>query len=597
MRRLGRSASGILNALKTPWNQGSERGAGSAAIARLLVAQQQLAFDPCEILKTKSEIDRSSRFLHDQGLMLNECDAKNWDLAHILPRMGHGNILDMGCQGSIVLDNALHLGLLGDKVGIDLVELPSRKGIRMIQGDLTDTHLPTGHFDYLTCLSVIEHGVDVRAFVAECARLLKSGGKLFLTFDYWDPKISTDLRMFGLAWTLFCRADVENLIRQCASAGLKIVAPMKLTQQDGVIRPGYWSPGNFSYTFGIAEFVKQPMDAARALNPVAPLPTVLIVNHNEPACGVFQFGENLYQSLRRASSRYAFSLANCSDENDIQAAIEVSEPIAIIYNWHPATLPFVDKNLTRRMGSPAVPAIGFFHEITAEEAEAARDDIFDCWICADPTLDSANPYIFKSGRPLPVYRNVKPLPAVTTIGSFGFGFPNKGFARLAAMVQDQFDEAIIKLHIPFSTFFDPDGREARARVEEARALITKPGIRIDATHNLLPKEGLLDFLAGNSLNAFLYDDMHRGIASTIDYALAVDRPIAITKSYMFRHVWSAAPSILVEDRTLPQILASGITPLKPFKNAWSSPGLARDYEEILDQVLMRAPRNDATGGD
>ena len=441
MRVWGRSTSGLRNALKTPWRQGSGMGAGAAAIARLLAAQKQLAFDPCEVLKTKSEIDRSSQFLREQGLILNECDAKNWDLAHILPRMGNGNILDMGCQGSIVLDNALRLGLSGDKVGIDLVALPSRNGIRLIQGDLTDTRLPAGHFDYLTCLSVIEHGVDVRAFVAECARLLKPGGKLFLTFDYWDPKIPTNLRIFGLEWTLFCRADVENLIRECESAGLTIVAPMKWTQQDGVIRPGYWSPGDFTYTFGIAEFIKQPTGAARALNPANLSRTVLIVNHNEPACGVFQFGENLYQSLRRASSRYEFSLANCSSEAEIRAAIDGADPAAVIYNWHPATLPFVDKNFTRRMGSPAVPAIGFFHEVTAEAAETVKDEIFDYWLCADPTLDSANPYIFKSGRPLPVYRNVKPVPAVTTIGSFGFGFPNKGFARLAAMVQDQFDEA------------------------------------------------------------------------------------------------------------------------------------------------------------
>ena len=105
-------------------------------------------------------------------------------------------MLDMGCQGSIVLDNAKKLGLAGEKIGIDLVELPAREGIRLIKGDLTDTGLPAAHFDYLTCLSVIEHGVDVRAFVAECARLLKPGGKLFVTFDYWNPKITTDLRLF-----------------------------------------------------------------------------------------------------------------------------------------------------------------------------------------------------------------------------------------------------------------------------------------------------------------------------------------------------------------------------------------------------------------
>ena len=432
------------------------------AIARLADAQKALSFTPCEILRTKSEIDNSSRFLRNQGLQLNVCDAKNWDLAHILPRIGHGNILDMGCQGSIVLENAQCLGLKGEKVGIDLVELPMRHGIQLIKGDLTNTGLPA-------------------------------------------------------------RAPSER--------------------------------------------------------------NVLIVNHNEPACGVFQFGENLHRALHAVPSRYSFKLANCANENDIRSAIARANPAAVIYNWHPATLPFIDKEFTRRMGSPAVPAIGFFHEITADAANAVRDDIFDCWICGDPTLQTDNPYIFKSGRPLPVYENTKSAPAIPTIGSFGFGFPNKGFARLAALVQQQFDEAVIRLHIPFSAFFDPDGREALARIDEARAQIKKPGIRIEASHSLLSKEGLLDFLAANSLNAFLYDDMYRGIASTVDYALVVDRPIAITRSYMFRHLWNATPSILVEERTLPEILAAGTAPLDRFKQAWSAKSLATEYETILDRIL------------
>jgi SAM-dependent methyltransferase len=556
-------------------------------VGRLQAAQQALGFKPCEILRTKAEINSSSRFLQEHGLMLNACDAKNWDLAHLLPRLGHGNLLDMGCQGSIVLDNALRLGLAGDKVGIDLAALPPRDGMRLIQGDLTRTGLPAQTFDYITCLSVIEHGVDAQAFVRECARLLKPGGRLFLTFDYWDPKIISDIRLFDLPWNLFCRDDVENLIRESAAAGMTLAAPMDWTQKDGVIHPGYWAPGPFAYTFGIVEFVKTSADNRSTTATDNRGGEVLIVNHDKPACGVYQFGRNLHAALQGQPGRYRFTLADCADAAAIEQAIRRVNPVAVIYNWHPATHPFVDKAFTRRMGSPAVPALGFFHEVTAADAEHAGDERFDAWICGDPTLATRNRFIFKSGRPLPAYRNTRTLPAITTIGSFGFGFTNKGFARLAALVNEQFDQAIIRLHIPFSAFFDPDGREAHARVEEARALITKPGIRIEASHELLSTGELLDFLAGNSLNAFLYDDMHRGIASTLDYALAVDRPLAISKSYMFRHVWAATPSILVEERTLPEILAAGTAPLAPFKNAWSGAALAREYETILDQVLAR----------
>lgn len=43
-----------------------------------------------------------------------------------------------------------------------------------------------GQFDVLSCISVIEHVVDLRPFFRACHMLLKPGGLLFLTTDYWD---------------------------------------------------------------------------------------------------------------------------------------------------------------------------------------------------------------------------------------------------------------------------------------------------------------------------------------------------------------------------------------------------------------------------
>jgi len=43
-------------------------------------------------------------------------------------------------------------------------------------------------FDILTCISVIEHVEEVRKFFRACHMLLKPGGLLFLTTDYWDAE-------------------------------------------------------------------------------------------------------------------------------------------------------------------------------------------------------------------------------------------------------------------------------------------------------------------------------------------------------------------------------------------------------------------------
>ena len=38
---------------------------------------------------------------------------------------------------------------------------------------------------------------------------------------------------------------------------------------------------------------------------------------------------------------------------------------------------------------------------------------------------------------------------------------NKGFEKLCKTVNDQFDNAIISLHIPFSHYCDTDGNQAK----------------------------------------------------------------------------------------------------------------------------------------
>jgi hypothetical protein len=209
---------------------------------------------------------------------------------------------------------------------------------------------------------------------------------------------------------------------------------------------------------------------------------------------------------------------------------------------------------------------------------------FHHWICSDPTL-FPNRHISKIGRPVYTqYANPYPPPYQTIIGTFGFGFKNKGFARLATVVQEQFDQAIIKVHIAFSKYFDPTGGEAQARIQEMRNIITKPGIQLVASHNLLSVVELLDFLAQNTVNIFLYDEMHRGISSTIDYALAVNRPIAINRTQMFRHIYNAKPSILIEETDLPTIIKNSILPLIPFKQVWTPQNLVSEVNAIISKT-------------
>ena len=125
----------------------------------------------------------------------------------------------MGCQWSFVLSNAVRKGIKGEKVGIDLFPCQPAPGTVHLVGSLTNTRLPSNHFDIVTCLSVIEHGVDVEAFADEAVRLLKVGGWLFVTFDDRPTRIVSNIKLYGLDWTIFCELMFAASSRSVASAG------------------------------------------------------------------------------------------------------------------------------------------------------------------------------------------------------------------------------------------------------------------------------------------------------------------------------------------------------------------------------------------
>jgi hypothetical protein len=261
-------------------------------------------------------------------------------------------------------------------------------------------------------------------------------------------------------------------------------------------------------------------------------------------------------------------------------AVNAIKPQAIIFNYHPVTMPFVGHELIKSTGRLC---FGVYHEITYEAAAVTNTGPFHHIVAADPTIPTNNPCISKFGRPIYQWGNPYPVPVVPTFGTFGFGFKNKGFPFIVQKIQEQYDEAVIRMHIGFSRYFDPTGAEAMARVQESIGVINKPGIKIVPSHDFLSPLDLLNFLGQNTANIFLYHEMHRGISSTIDYALAVKRPIIINKTYMFRHIWGAKPSICIEDRTIPEIVASGFVPLQPFYDVWSPQNLANELTTIISR--------------
>jgi len=336
-------------------------------------------------------------------------------------------------------------------------------------------------------------------------------------------------------------------------------------------------------------------------------PVILFISHKLKQCGVFEFGKSIFNVISN-SQKYNFIKVECESLDELKKAVEVNNPVAIIYNYHPSVLPWLCTKITKgiyRSNLSGVRAvqIGIIHEITQQVADTATgygnkfilgpsqkklNSLFDFYIAADPTLLLKNPLVFKTGRLIPAFNKQLIEPSITTIGSFGFATPKKGFEKLVQKVQQEFDEAIIRLNMPSADFGDADGINAKRIADNCKNLITKPGIKLDVSHQFLSDGELLDFLAGNSMNVFMYEDTQgRGISSAIDNALAVKKPIAVSRCPMFRHILQATPSVCVEDNSLKTILHNGFSPLEKIVKEWNAENMRWEYERILDAVLER----------
>lgn len=337
--------------------------------------------------------------------------------------------------------------------------------------------------------------------------------------------------------------------------------------------------------------------------------TALFVTHKPKRCGVYEFGKQVFQALSH-STKYQFVLAECGSLSELLSSIEVHRPDVIIYNYHPSTMRWVYTRTAKGVHRNNIVGInilqlGIIHEVTQEVADTATayrntwilgrskknlNSPFDFYIAPDPTLLLRNPLVFKTGRLVPEYNApLLPLPTVFTIGSFGIATSEKSFERIVQKVQEEFDEAVIRLNMPSSDFGDKNGASARAVAEQCRKIIYKKGIQLKVSYEYMKTEQLLSFLAGNSMNVFMRKETGgRGLSSAIDHALAVKRPVAVNRCSMFRHILSVRPSVCVDDSSLKTIFNNGFAPLQKVAKDWDGAHLVLDYERILDSVFKGA---------
>lgn len=299
---------------------------------------------------------------------------------------------------------------------------------------------------------------------------------------------------------------------------------------------------------------------------------ILFVNQEKGQCGVYQFGKNTAFILSKFNDIHEFDYLETINPPEIRDDYGV-----VVLNHHPCTMPWATPSFFSKYANQKFATIMHDNRIVFPNVAILHPD---------PTFTSEYPDL-KIGRPiLDISSTKKPLE--NTIGSFGFGFDHKGFGELVNRVNEEFEQAHLRIHIPLNTKVDQSGGYAFTMTVKLRKIKLKDGIKLTITHDYKNELDLLEWLSENTINVFLYRETKRissGCSSTVDWALAAKRPLGVSNDPMFRHITAHAPEVIVDNNSIKSIMEAGVASLEYFYQNWTERKLYEEYCGVINEII------------
>lgn len=181
------------------------------------------------VLRSWLEIGEATLFLQRQSLPTHITVQKNWDQFLLSQQLQdtprHSAILDLGCGDCCTLKFLAAIGFIHlSGIDLQLPSLASSLPYQLYQGNLLNTPFAEQSFDWAISISVIEHGVDLKAFFQEAYRILKPKGLLFITTDYWEEKVEVEdsIQPFDLPWQIFSKSQIQDAITIAQACGFTL---------------------------------------------------------------------------------------------------------------------------------------------------------------------------------------------------------------------------------------------------------------------------------------------------------------------------------------------------------------------------------------
>lgn len=229
-----------------------------------------------KVLRDWEEVGASVNRLKEAGFPAHTDPTKCWDFDNIREAFSarvsrDASVVDLGCgpsvNGCMTLE-LLHAMGYRKLLGVDLrVPLYTRLAgalrgwrkyrtlfpYRVISSDITSTGLKEGSVDAAVLLSVVEHGVDLERLFTELNRILRVGGLVYLSTDYWEEPLegsgfivpSGSYKNTPLPWSIFDRSSVERLLDTIEDFGFRVYGGREIPPCKD--RPVVWQGQRYTF--------------------------------------------------------------------------------------------------------------------------------------------------------------------------------------------------------------------------------------------------------------------------------------------------------------------------------------------------------------
>jgi hypothetical protein len=303
----------------------------------------------------------------------------------------------------------------------------------------------------------------------------------------------------------------------------------------------------------------------------------IFINNRKAQDSIYESGLMVFNCLK-LSNQYTLDYLEIDiDQRKVPLGYDF-----YFFNYHPSTMSWLDTSKLKKL--PGLVLTMVLEVLPNDPFVLCPDNHFHGYCVIDPTMKLKNKRVFPFPRPLEKISNIPPYveKEVPVIGSFGFATRGKGFQHVVDAVNREFENAVVRINIPFGDFV-PDSEKYAQYLAGLCRERAKRGIDVLVTHEYMSKEQLINWCAKNTLNCFLYDRNMPGLAATTDQAIVAGRPLAVSQNETFRHIlqylppypqWSLKESIERSPELINKMLAE-----------WSPENFAKRFSEVLNQLL------------